>query len=51
MIFVNRNARSAWLKLKKLSHPMYSNSTSSSVLRDKECNFLFSHSDQFEMIC
>ena len=27
------NARSAWLKLKKLSHPMYSNSISSSVLK------------------
>ena len=31
--FRNKNARSAWLKLKKLSHPMYSNSISSSVLK------------------
>jgi len=44
--FRNKNARSAWLKPKKLSHPMYSNSTSSSVLRDKQSNYLFSHSDQ-----
>ena len=44
--FRNKNARSAWLKLKKLSHPMYSNSISSSVLKDKQSNFLFSHSDQ-----
>jgi len=44
--FRNKNARSAWLKLKKLSHPMYSNSTSSRVLRDKQGNYLFSHSDQ-----
>ena len=44
--FRNKNARSAWLKLKKLSHPMYSNSISSSVLKDKQGNFLFSHSDQ-----
>ena len=44
--FSNKNARSAWLKLKKLSRPMYSNSISSSVLKDKQGNFLFSHSDQ-----
>jgi len=40
--FRNKNASSAWLKLKKLSHPMYSNSISSSVLKDKQGNFLFS---------
>jgi len=46
MIFVTKKARNAWLKLKKLSHPMYSNSISSSVLKDKQGNFVFSHSDQ-----
>ena len=44
--FQNKNARSAWLKLKKLSHLMYSNSISLDVLKDKQGNFLFSHSDQ-----
>jgi len=48
--FHNKNARSAWLKLKKLSHPMYSNSISSSILKDKQGNFLFSHSDQLNRI-
>ena len=33
--FQNKNARSAWLKLKKLSHLMYSNSISLDVLKDK----------------
>ena len=40
--FRNKNARSVWLKLKKLSRPMYSNSISSSVLKDKQGNFLYS---------
>jgi len=44
--FRNKNGRSAWLKLKKLSHPICSNSISSSILKDKQDNFLFSHSDQ-----
>ena len=35
-----------FLLIKKLSRPMYSNSISSSVLKDKQGNFLFSHSDQ-----
>jgi len=39
--FRNKNARSAWLKLKKLSHPMYSNSISSSVLRTSRVTFYF----------
>ena len=43
--FRNKNVKSAWLKIKKLYHPMYSNSTSSSVLKDKQGNILFSHSD------
>ena len=34
--FRNKNDRSAWFKLKKLSHPMCSNSISSSVLKDKQ---------------
>ena len=46
MIFVNKNARSTWLKLKKLSGPMYSNSILASVLKDKQGTFLFSYSDQ-----
>ena len=35
-----------FLLIKKLSRPMYSNSISSSVLKDKQSNFLFSQSDQ-----
>jgi len=40
--FRNKNARSAWLKLRKLSHPMYSNSISSSVLRESRVTFYIS---------
>jgi len=50
----NKKAGSAWLKLKKLSHPMYSNSISSSVLKDKQGNFfffffIFSHSKSIKL--